>query len=346
SKAMALDIGEDVVDIGVAACGRAARRAMDAAEPESALALLGQSAKLRPLSASDQLVRARALLRLGRVNDSLDNLSEVATRVGLPIPLDAAAETDDAAAASLFQTDSATPVQAMSGSWVSGRAMADAGGNRSRPVGAVGSERAAAGVGDPDRSSSGAASPGRFPTGTSASDGDVADPSLSGRETIDSSLSGRVPADSSSAEAETVQPGGRNGRAPVPTNGSRRPGAAEDTGRTGSAISAIADGTDPAGSDAGSATETVGDPVIAARVLMIAGRAYRAEGEPDRAMRAWSRAFEVARAAGLKTEQADALCRLGMFDYLGGRMRRAEERFTTALRVATEGGDRRAQAWA
>src|SRR5690606_37013856 len=66
----------------------------------------------------------------------------------------------------------------------------------------------------------------------------------------------------------------------------------------------------------------------------------------DKAARVWARAFAVARDAGLNTEQCDALCRLGMFDYLGGRMRRAEERFTTALTVATEGGDRRAQAWA
>lgn len=85
---------------------------------------------------------------------------------------------------------------------------------------------------------------------------------------------------------------------------------------------------------------------IAARTLVVAGRAYRALGEADRAAEAWRHAWRIAVDHGLANEQADALCRLGMFDYLSGRLRRAEERFIMALDVATQADDSRAQAWA
>jgi len=88
------------------------------------------------------------------------------------------------------------------------------------------------------------------------------------------------------------------------------------------------------------------DAPIAARTLVLAGRTYRAIGEQDNAATAWRQAWQVASDAGLANEQADALCRLGMFDYLAGRLRRAEERFTTALEVASGAQDSRAQAWA
>ncbi|MGH8794725.1 MAG: adenylate/guanylate cyclase domain-containing protein, partial [Stackebrandtia sp.] len=80
--------------------------------------------------------------------------------------------------------------------------------------------------------------------------------------------------------------------------------------------------------------------------LLLAGRTFRALGEPDRAGKAFAAAWDVAREAELVSEQADALCRLGMFDYLNGRLRHAKERFVEALHVAEAGEDRRAQAWA
>ena len=60
----------------------------------------------------------------------------------------------------------------------------------------------------------------------------------------------------------------------------------------------------------------------------------------------WNAAWAVARDAGLSVIESDALCRLGMFDYLGGRLTRATQRFNEALGVATTADDGRAQAWA
>ncbi|ADD40774.1 adenylate/guanylate cyclase domain-containing protein [Stackebrandtia nassauensis] len=277
SQAMTLSASPDVVDIGVAACGRAAGRAMDAAEPENALSLLEQSADLKPLSPADQLVRARALLRLGRTDDTLDALTDVATQVGLAVPLDAI-PCDD-------------PVAALTGP------LAD--------VGAATADTTAA-----ERSLAAAEAQAVGQPSAEAADRPLAEAARSGSLGTERSLADAVGQPSAEARA--------------------------------AAQLSVAEGGDPTGQS----DTAVKFPVEAARTLLVAGRAYRAEGEPDKAARVWSRAFTVARSAGLSTEQCDALCRLGMFDYLGGRMRRAEERFTTALRVATEGGDRRAQAWA
>ena len=175
-----------VVDLGVAAFGRSAVRAMDAAEPDNALTFLDRSAELRPLSHQDSLVRIRALLRLGRSSDALASLDELITTLGMPLPLDVSDEVAD----------------------------------------------------------------------------------------------------------------------------------------------------EPA------------EPRSAAQALMLAGRAFRALGEPERAVGAWQRSLRVAREASLPAEQADVMCRLGMIDYLGGRLRAAEDRFHDALRVATEAEDGRTQAWA
>ncbi|MGH8882311.1 MAG: adenylate/guanylate cyclase domain-containing protein, partial [Stackebrandtia sp.] len=87
-------------------------------------------------------------------------------------------------------------------------------------------------------------------------------------------------------------------------------------------------------------------PSAAAQTLMLAGRAFRALGEPDRAVGAWQRSWAVAHEANLPVEQADVLCRLGMIDYLSGRLRRAEEKFRTGLEVATGAENKRTQAWA
>ena len=88
------------------------------------------------------------------------------------------------------------------------------------------------------------------------------------------------------------------------------------------------------------------DAPVAARTLVLAGRAYRAQGDVDSAAAAWRHAWRIASDHELANEQADALCRLGMLDYLGGRLRRAEERFVMALDLASRAEDSRAQAWA
>ncbi len=87
------------------------------------------------------------------------------------------------------------------------------------------------------------------------------------------------------------------------------------------------------------------DPVVRAGALLVAGRAHRALGEPDRAVRSWREALSVAAAAGLTTERAEALHRLGMADYFAGRLAEASERFDEAYKIAAEAGDRRSQGW-
>lgn len=283
SQAMSLPASPEVVDIGVAACGRAARRAMDAAEPESALSLLDSSADLKPLAPDDRLVRARALLRLGRVTEALDGLAEVGAQVGLSLPLDAVGCADTVS---------------LTGGLPAAKPLAEA---------------TAAAVA--------AAEPGNGRAGTTDFRPIAANASAAAQRPA----GGEASASADTSTAATGEP------SPDAAANGRRPPAA--------AVASGAMSESPAG-------EVIAYPSEAARTLLVAGRAYRAQGEPDRAARVWARAFAVARDAGLSAEQCDALCRLGMFDYLGGRMRRAEERFTTALRVATEGGDRRAQAWA
>lgn len=175
-----------VRDAVVRAFGRSARRAMDNAEPDNALQLLDRSSEVRHLTPEDQLVRNRALLRLGRASDALTSLEQLAEELHVSLPLD---------------------------------------GEHTR---------------------------------------------------------GNVVADAS----------------------------------------------------------------VAAQALMLAGRAFRSLGEPESAQRVWQRSYDLATEANLPVEQADVLCRLGMFDYLRGQLRAAEERFSTALDVASRAEDRRAQAWA
>ncbi|HZE42094.1 MAG TPA: adenylate/guanylate cyclase domain-containing protein, partial [Stackebrandtia sp.] len=78
-----------VADIGIDAFGRAARRAMDAAEPDNALNLLNRSQQLGELCRQDLLVRARALLRLGRLTEAMTGLAGLGASLDLALPLDA-----------------------------------------------------------------------------------------------------------------------------------------------------------------------------------------------------------------------------------------------------------------
>lgn len=87
------------------------------------------------------------------------------------------------------------------------------------------------------------------------------------------------------------------------------------------------------------------DPVVRAGALLVAGRAHRTLGEPERAVRSWREALTVAGAAGLTGERAEALHRLGMADYLAGRLADAAGRFDEAYKIAAQAGDRRSQGW-
>ncbi|GAA1803865.1 AAA family ATPase [Planosporangium flavigriseum] len=84
---------------------------------------------------------------------------------------------------------------------------------------------------------------------------------------------------------------------------------------------------------------------VRAGALLLAGRAYRMMGEPQRAYVTWQEALDAATAANRPVERAEAMRRLGMADYLSGRLAEAGERFAAAYQVAVETGDRRSQAW-
>jgi class 3 adenylate cyclase/tetratricopeptide (TPR) repeat protein len=96
----------------------------------------------------------------------------------------------------------------------------------------------------------------------------------------------------------------------------------------------------------GVAADPDADPESRARAMVLTGRAYRRLGEGERADAAWRDALALATEAELPAVRAEALRRIGMDDYLEGRLRDADERFRFALGIAEEAGDARGQAWA
>lgn len=89
-----------------------------------------------------------------------------------------------------------------------------------------------------------------------------------------------------------------------------------------------------------------GDDVASrAGALLIAGRAHKLLGDAARANLVWEEALQVATEADLLKERGQALRRLGMADFLAGRMDEASARFTTSYQVGVAAGDRRAQAF-
>ncbi len=87
-------------------------------------------------------------------------------------------------------------------------------------------------------------------------------------------------------------------------------------------------------------------PSVRVGALLAAGEAHRAAGRPDQAVEWWNRAVSDARTAGLGRHEGEALRRLGMLDYLGGRLRPAEERFAASYLRAVETADVPGQGWA
>lgn len=87
------------------------------------------------------------------------------------------------------------------------------------------------------------------------------------------------------------------------------------------------------------------DVVCRANALLVAGRAYRALGEHRRAVDVWQEALRVATAAGLAEERSEAMRRLGMADFLNGRLAQAGSRLAAAYQVDLQAGNRRGQAW-
>ncbi|HET6480003.1 MAG TPA: adenylate/guanylate cyclase domain-containing protein [Actinoplanes sp.] len=88
------------------------------------------------------------------------------------------------------------------------------------------------------------------------------------------------------------------------------------------------------------------EPVSRAEALLVVGRAYEALGDSSRAVAAWQEALEVSTEAELLPERANAMRRLGMTDFLAGRLSQASSRFAAAYQVTLAAGDRHGQAWA
>ena len=82
-----------------------------------------------------------------------------------------------------------------------------------------------------------------------------------------------------------------------------------------------------------------------AGALLVAGQAYQALGDQPRAVATWQDALQVATAAELPAQRASAMRRLGMADFLGGRLSAASSRFAGAYQVSLAAGDLRGQAW-
>ncbi|MGA5303268.1 adenylate/guanylate cyclase domain-containing protein [Nucisporomicrobium flavum] len=88
------------------------------------------------------------------------------------------------------------------------------------------------------------------------------------------------------------------------------------------------------------------EPVCRAEALLVVGRAQEALGDVPKAVVAWQEALEVATEAELAPERANAMRRLGMADFLAGRLSQASSRFASAYQVTLAAGDRHGQAWA
>ncbi|MFI5898021.1 adenylate/guanylate cyclase domain-containing protein [Actinoplanes sp. NPDC051513] len=94
------------------------------------------------------------------------------------------------------------------------------------------------------------------------------------------------------------------------------------------------------------AKNSADEPVSRAEALLVVGRAHEALGDIGRAVAAWQEALDVATEAELLPERANAMRRLGMADFLAGRLSQASSRFAAAYQVTLAAGDRHGQAWA
>ncbi|HEY6594790.1 MAG TPA: adenylate/guanylate cyclase domain-containing protein [Asanoa sp.] len=87
------------------------------------------------------------------------------------------------------------------------------------------------------------------------------------------------------------------------------------------------------------------DGAVRAGALLIAGRAYSALGDHQRALTDWREALQVATDAGVPAQRAEAMRRLGMADFFAGRLAQASSRFAAAYQVNLTAGDEHGQAW-
>ncbi|MEW2384993.1 adenylate/guanylate cyclase domain-containing protein [Micromonospora sp. NPDC047707] len=82
-----------------------------------------------------------------------------------------------------------------------------------------------------------------------------------------------------------------------------------------------------------------------ASALLLAGQAHQTMGDHGRAVACWQEALQVATAHGLPTLRASAMRRLGMADFIAGRLGQASSRLAASYQVSLSVQDRRGQAW-
>ncbi|MFG2048459.1 adenylate/guanylate cyclase domain-containing protein [Micromonospora sp. NPDC048935] len=88
-----------------------------------------------------------------------------------------------------------------------------------------------------------------------------------------------------------------------------------------------------------------GDEATRVGALLLAGQAQETLGDQGRAMIAWHEALQVATAGGLPVQRATAMRRLGMADFVAGRLSQASSRLAASYQVSLGAQDRRGQAW-
>lgn len=87
------------------------------------------------------------------------------------------------------------------------------------------------------------------------------------------------------------------------------------------------------------------ESAVRTSALLLAGQAHQTMGDQARAVACWQEALQVATAGGLPTLRASAMRRLGMADFIAGRLGRASSRLAASYQVSLQAQDRRGQAW-
>ncbi|RQX20505.1 adenylate/guanylate cyclase domain-containing protein [Micromonospora ureilytica] len=88
-----------------------------------------------------------------------------------------------------------------------------------------------------------------------------------------------------------------------------------------------------------------GDEVTRVSALLLAGQAQETLGDQGRAVTAWQEALQVATEGRLPIQRATAMRRLGMADFVAGRLSQASSRLAASYQVSLGAQDRRGQAW-
>ncbi|MEV4466325.1 adenylate/guanylate cyclase domain-containing protein [Micromonospora echinofusca] len=87
------------------------------------------------------------------------------------------------------------------------------------------------------------------------------------------------------------------------------------------------------------------ESAVRTSALLLAGQAHQTMGDQARAVACWQEALQVATAGGLPTLRASAMRRLGMADFIAGRLGQASSRLAASYQVSLQAQDRRGQAW-